>query len=186
MKRNRRRGRPPKPGPREPNGRLLRSVRDSGTDELQARRKWLADQTQCSHPIGILATNGAITETERDAVGRLAWLWSVVHGVVSKSAVEFERGYGRTVSRDPDDPEYDAWLANREAELRGMLRQLDGVSRKARDEIVRLAVYEEVPHFMRPTFPIAGDWEHAERIRRGITTLVADKRTSDALRAKRA
>ncbi len=162
------RGRKPKFVPREPNGRAQRN-RDKGTDELQARREWLAgdgDMSKTTYPLGILLTNGEITEEQHSAGGRLAWLYAVVYGKVSIGAAAFERGRGRdTREVNPDDEI--RW----QAEVKRTLRALSGISRHVRDDIVSLVVYERVPGFMRPGFPTDKDIAHAGRVKAGLRLL---------------
>lgn len=161
------RGRPPKPvDKREPNGRAQR-FRDKGTPELQARREFLAgegDKVLTTFPLGILLANGVITDEEYRAGCRFAWLHAVVIGKHSLAAIEFERSHGKSVREIDED---------REAELQDRFRKsLDEFrSRRQRDEIVSLCVYERVPRFMRPVIPCGRDILQAQIIKEGLFEL---------------
>lgn len=157
-------GRPPKPvDKREGNGRAQRH-RDHGTPELQARREFLAgkgDKALTTFPLGILLANEVITEEEYRAGCRFAWLHAVVIGKHSLAAIEFERSHGKSVREVDED---------REAELQDRFRKsMDCFeSRRQRDEIVSLCVYERVPRFMRPVIPTGRDILQAQIIKDGL------------------
>lgn len=170
------RGRKPKPGPREPSGKAQR-MRDKGTDELQERREWLAgkgDKSRTTYPLGILLANGAITEEHHSAGCRLAWLYAVVYGKTSIGAAGYERGRG-TSTRQVDEKDELRW----QKEVKRTLRALSGISRHVRDDVVSLVVYERVPNFLRPGFPTLGDFRHAERIKWGLARLAGERAKLD-------
>ncbi len=162
-----RKGRPRNTGPREPSGRAQR-MRDKGTDELRARREWLAgegDMVKTTYPLGILLANGAITEEQHTTGCRMAWLYAVVYGKVSIGAAAYERSGGHM-----DRPEHEdeaVW----QAEVKRLLKALSGISRHVRDDVVSLVVYERVPKFMRPGFQADKDVAHSERVRAGLRLL---------------
>lgn len=174
------RGRKPKPGPREPSGKAQRT-RDQGTEQLQARREWLAgkgDMSKTTYPLGILLVNGEITEEQHSAGGRLAWLYAVVYGRTSIGAAGYELGRG-TSTREVDPKDEARW----QKEVKRTLAALSGISRHVRDDVVSLVVYERVPNFMRPGFPKDRDIAHAERVKAGLM-LLAGERTKLALAAE--
>jgi hypothetical protein len=76
--RSRRRGRPRKPGPRTPSGRLSRAsgrTADPGAHGVRTRRCWLAQGGQemlAVYPLGIMRANDVIDEYEHNAGLRYA------------------------------------------------------------------------------------------------------------------
>jgi hypothetical protein len=77
MKKGRARGRPHKPGPRYPSGRLIRSGRDRGTPELLDKRRQLfgdPDDRRASSLLGVLAARGLIEPDEYEAAEQYAEL----------------------------------------------------------------------------------------------------------------
>jgi hypothetical protein len=142
-------------------------MRDKGTDELQARRKFLAgegDPILTTFPLGILMANGVISDEQYRAGTRFAWLHARVIGRGSMAAIEFERSHGKTLQEVDDE---------REAELqerwRDSLHALP--SRRTRDELISLCVYERTPRFMRPVIPVERDMLQAKYITAGLIKL---------------
>ncbi len=177
-------GRKPKFVPRETNGRAQRN-RDGGTEQLQARREWLAgegDMTKTIYPLGILLANGAITDDAHSAGCRLAWLYAMIFGKVSIGAAAFERGRGKTIGKhvcgDGGECEQCGVEVGWRKEVERTLKALSGISRHVRDDIVSLVVYERVPNFMRPGFPTLADRRHAERVKAGLMILAGDRRVA--------
>lgn len=164
------RGRPRLAGPRFPNGQLKRNAaRDHGTDELRARRLWLAGggEDRTTYPLGVLLVNGAIGQDQHDAGARLAWLYGAVHGRISLAATRYEIGRGGGLDARDEDR-----LAEYQVELGIALAALSGRSRHILDDILDLAVYGRWPAFMRPGFPTPRQLAHAARVRSGLAILV--------------
>lgn len=164
-----RRGRPRKSGRRHPSGQIAATaVRDKGTEQVQARRGWLAgvDAAQASYPLGVLLANEAISEDEHRAGCHLAWLFAFVHGRVSIAAVSYEAGRGGGGDQRDEDRLYDC-----EQNLLDACTALKTISRAVYDDMLNLAVYERFPDFMRPGFPTTGQVRHAARIRAGLACL---------------
>lgn len=115
-------------------------------------------------PLGILLANSAITDEEYRAGCRFAWLHARVIGKDSLAAIDFERSHGRDL-REIDE--------EREEELqrlwRGSVKYL--ASRRTRDELISLCVYERAPRFMRPVIPTSSDLRQAKIVKDGLGDL---------------
>lgn len=164
-------GRPRKSVRRQPNGQPYRPpMRDKGTNELQDRRNYLAgkgDPTLTTFPLGILLANSTITEEEYRAGCRFAWLHAVVIGSHSLAAVEFERTHGRSLKELDED---------REKKIQALWRESLGSlpSRRTRDELVSLCIYERTARFMRPVIPVIKDIVQGNTIKAGLKILARE------------
>ncbi|NIA72287.1 hypothetical protein HBA54_27215 [Pelagibius litoralis] len=161
---------------RQPSGKLIdRPKADKGTPELQQKRKTLApkgDPAKTTYPLGILWTNGEISDDEHHAGCKLAWLHSQVHGKGSVAAVRYGETWGGT-DVDPDDKQYHEWLAGIEAELDMTIAALDACSRAHRDIVKSIAVYERTPRWLVGHIPTRSDVREGEKFKEGMKALVA-------------
>ena len=163
-----RRGRPRKPGPRQPNGQPRRhTARDAGTTEALMLRQWWVgsgNPALASYPLGILLANSAVTEAEHGAACEYAWLTSAVFGRHSLAAVSWEGlAPGRSMERDTEQEERRLGEAH---------EKLARVPRRCRAALDNLAIYERVPRWMRPVNPRPGDVTDAAYFTEALAVLL--------------
>ena len=146
-----------------------RPRRDEGTPELQARRRWYAQQGDpvlTTYPLGILLANEAISEQEHRAACRYAWLNQIVYGRKSVAASRYD-----DAPRGMDDSENERWVAARKSDLRRVWEILGGDARMVRTVLDNIVVYERTPRFLLPTFPRPSDVVQGLALRRALELL---------------
>jgi hypothetical protein len=91
-------------GPREGNGRLSRQLVDRGTQQLQARRAFLAngsDPALSATASGILYAQGILSQEQYDAAVRYAWAHALSFGTIWRQACPLvQRGEGASPAPD--------------------------------------------------------------------------------------
>ena len=123
---------------------------------MREKRAWLAqaelggDPVKTVYPLGVMYTNGIIGDAEHDSGCRYAWLHALVYGRVSIAGARYDGERGRD-GFEPDEK----WIAARKEELR--LADKSFASRRGRDEVVNLVVYERSPRWLLPCVPVPSD-----------------------------
>ena len=128
----------------------------------------IGDVAMTSYPLGILATNGTLTEDQHRAACRFAWLYCASLGRSAHiTAVAFDSLPG---GEDEETPE----LGRRRAGWLAQFREASDAfrSRQQRDLVINLAVYERTPRWMRPQVPRQADLDEAQQVIDGISLLV--------------
>jgi len=141
-------GRPRKPGKRTKGDRLVKE-KDHGTPRARTLRDWFTPgkrQELSTYPLGIMYANRDITDNQREAGCRYAWLYRHKIGGVSVSALDYERQRGKHHDTRRED-----FLIRLEEELDRCQRALDKLG--LREILEEIAVYEELPHWMLPKAP---------------------------------
>ncbi len=172
-------GRHRKPGPRELSGRPQRAIeRDYGTKESQAYRTYLAsgrdgaDPNQTSYPLGILRTNGIITQEQHNAGCKYSWLYCAVNGRVSIAALNFDKLPQGKASNDwPPD-----WA---DREFRVLRHYLKGLGMLTKSVIDGACVFERPIPWLFPHRPNHADKIHADMLISGLESL--SKRTLEGV-----
>lgn len=80
------------------------------------------------------------------------------------AAIEFERSHGRTLQEVDEEREQEL-----QEKWRDSIHALP--SRRTRDELISLCVYEKTPRFMRPVIPAQKDILQAKYIKKGLAKL---------------
>ena len=164
------RGRRRKGGERGKTDRLLQRP-DRGVQKLRQHRAWLSQQVSAGgdpmrtvYPLGIMFTNGTIGDAEHDAGCRYAWLHALVFGRTTVAGARYDEMQGR------DDFEPDAkWIKARRCELD--IADEGFASRKERDLVTNLVVFERTPQWLMPVPPTQGDVIEARRTIAGLNNL---------------
>ncbi len=163
-------GRKRKTGPRHPSGQLKRTGPDRGAPRARAARDYLAQGARpelTAYPLGVMCAVGDISEGERQAGCRYAWLHSVRYGKVTLSALAWD-GAPSPGPRALSDGARSAI----EEELRAADAALhDAGGAPLRALIETLTVHERTPRWMTPRAPLAADVRAAAAARRGLETL---------------
>ena len=165
------RGRKRRPGYREPSGRHQRTAeRDRGTKESQAYRKYLAsgqdgaDPNQTSYPLGVLLTNGIVTQDQHDAGCKYAWLYCAINGrrsLAGQTYDSFPKG-----KADPDWPP--DWA---DGEFRIQRAFVEKLGRFTKDTIDNACVFEHQIRWLLPLRPTVADLRHADALVDGLQSL---------------
>lgn len=157
--------------PRHPGGSINRGSRvDRGTPELQARRRYLAQQgdaARASYPLGVLWANQQISDDQHRAGCRFAWLYAICFGRLSVAAINYE-GAPPASGETEDSPQRKRWREACERELEAILKALGKRSAKHRQLMIDLCVYERAPAFLLPRLPSPADVTEAKRFAEGI------------------
>ncbi len=139
---------------RTASGRLARDIRVLPTPELLRRRQALvgkhADQRLAESPLGVLLASGLITEEERMAGQRFAWLYRLTLGQLSLRASDpllLREPFGPEVT-PPMSAARSAWLAAREADLEQARSRLLDQGTCAHEMVLRFAVAQTFADWM--------------------------------------
>lgn len=154
-----------KPAPREPQG-------DTGAKAARATRRYLTQGSGkpelAAYPLGVMCATGDISEGERRAGCKYAWLYSVRYGRTGLAAIAWEGAPTGPNARQMSD----AARAGLEQELGVAQQALIGAGGSRLKSVVdKLVVQERLPRWMTPRMPIAADLAEAEAAKRGLLTL---------------
>jgi hypothetical protein len=119
----------------------------------------------CS-PLGILWANGVISELQRRAGRRYAWLQAVVAGKASVAAEHYrgpERGTMALLGP--------AWHKAREEDLSEAVAALTRLGARHKYIIDRICLYDHVPRFMTPVIPTHADIEEGKAMFEALKAL---------------
>jgi len=164
-------GRNRKAGPRYPSGQLKRPGADAGTKEVRAARRYLAPGSRpelAAYPLGVMRATGDISEGERRAGCKYAWLYSVRYGRTGIAAIAWEGAPSGSSGRQLSDTA----RAGLEREL-GIAQDalIDAGGRKLKSVVDKLVVQERLPRWMTPRMPHPIDLVEAAAAKRGLLTL---------------
>lgn len=168
-------GRSRKAGPRYPSGQLKRPGADLRTDAGakagRAARRYLSQGGRpelAAYPLGVMCATGDISEGERRAGCKYAWLYSVRFGRTGLAAIAWEGAPTGASARQLSD----AARAGLEQELGAAQDALIGVGgARLKSVIDKLVVQERLPRWMTPRMPHAADLVEARAAKRGLCTL---------------
>lgn len=162
-------GRPRKTGKRTKSGRLVKE-KDNGTPRARTIRDWFTPgkrQELSTYPLGIMYANGDISDNQREAGCRYAWLFRHKVGGVSVSALDYERQRGKH-----HDTRSEGFLISLKEELDRCQQALDKLG--LREILEEIAVYEDIPHWMLPKTPTMKCYDRGMATKRALRILAQE------------